>query len=79
LKSKSKSDTSPNPIAGGNEQAQHVNMKKKMQATLDESEKKMTLMATILQNLIRDVSTKVPKTFKGNYQNRDKKNNGSTS
>ncbi|KAJ8429040.1 hypothetical protein Cgig2_016945 [Carnegiea gigantea] len=79
LKSKSKSDTSPIPIAGGNELAQLVNMMEKMQTTLDESEKKMMLMATILQNLIRDASTKAPKTFKGNYQNRDKKNNGSTS
>jgi len=47
--------------------------------TLDEGKKKMALMATTLQTLIRETSTKATNTWKSNYQNRDKKGNGSTS
>jgi len=36
-------------------------------------------MVTTLQTLIRVTPTKAVKTYKGNYQNRDKKDNGSTS
>jgi len=64
-KSKSRSDTSPIPMAGDNELAQLVKMMEKIQTTLDESEKKMTLMATTLPTLIKDTPIKAPKTYKG--------------
>jgi len=51
----------------------------KMQTTLDKGENKIGLMATTLQTLIRETSTKAPKICKGKYFNRDKKNNSSTS
>ncbi|KAJ8441853.1 hypothetical protein Cgig2_004464 [Carnegiea gigantea] len=77
-KSKSKSATLPILMVGGNQLAQLVKMMKKIQTTLDESEKKKALMTTTLQTLIRDTPPKTPKTYKGNYYNRDKKDNGAT-
>ena len=78
-KSKSKFNTSTIPMVRGNELCQLVKMVEKMQTRLDQSEKKMELMATTLQTLIRDTTTKATNTWKGNNQNRNKKNNGSTS
>ena len=49
-----------------------------MQTKLDESEKKLELVATTLQTFIRETPTKVANTWKGHYQNMDK-DNGSTS
>ena len=46
---------------------------------MDKSEKKIELMATRLQTLIKHTPTKATNTWKGNYQNRDKRDNGSTS
>jgi len=66
-------------MAGGNELAQLMNMMKKLQTTQDESESRITFVATTLQTLIREMSTKVANTRKGNYQNRNKKDSGCTS
>ena len=66
-------------MAGGDEPAQLVKMMERMQTRVGESKKKMELMATTLQILIKDTPTKAIDTYKGNYQNRDKKDNGSTS
>ncbi|KAJ8421321.1 hypothetical protein Cgig2_030576 [Carnegiea gigantea] len=63
-KSKSKSNTIPIPIVRGNKLDKLV---------------KMTLMVTTLQTLLRETSTKSANSWKGNYQNRDKKDNDSTS
>ena len=52
-KSKSKSNNSSIPMAGGNELAQLVKMMQKMQTRLDETGKKIKLMVTTLQTLIK--------------------------
>ena len=56
----------------GNKLAQLVKMMEKAQARPDKSEKKMKLISTALQILIKDTPTKATHTCKGNYQNRDK-------
>jgi len=56
-----------------------MKMMEKIQTKQNESEKKMELMATTLQTLIRDTATKATNTWKGNYQNKDKEDNDSIS
>ena len=65
--SKAKSNMSPISVVGGNELAQLVKMIENMQNRLDKSEKKIDLMTTTLQTLIKDTPIEATNTWKGNY------------
>jgi len=66
-------------VVRGNKQAQLMKVMRKMEATLDKSEKKLKLGSTTLQIYVRGMPTKATNTYKANHQNRDKKDIGSIS
>ncbi|KAJ8427662.1 hypothetical protein Cgig2_032163 [Carnegiea gigantea] len=85
LKSKSRENRTPILMAKNNEVTQLMKMIEKIQAKIEESDKRVEAMAVVLQNLTKEsqaenkkelskeAPTKLSSNWKNNYQNKDKK------